>query len=376
MASTPAVISADDHIDLQYLPAELFTERLPSSLRHRAPAVVEAEDGPVWVVEDRAWGAWAGGGSSSKTRSFRTALERGGVAQPGVLRPTIAELRLTDMDRDGVDATVMYGPVRALDVIDPTLRAAVHTAYNDWLGDLCAAAPERLIGVAVVPAEDPGAAEAEVRRLAAAGGTRQVSLHIARTSEPIWTEPWFGFWDAIAETELIASFHLVLDPGLLADFDRRPAAVFDTTKAFIGQFLDPVVGLLGHGILERRPEARLVLAESGLGWLPWVVQELDFRYERLVGNRAYWDERGGIGIDERPSDVFRRQVWVTFQDDRVGLDLLRWFGDDKVMWASDYPHPDSTWPDSLAAIDRQTGTLPDAVRRALVHDNAAALYQL
>jgi predicted TIM-barrel fold metal-dependent hydrolase len=135
-----------------------------------------------------------------------------------------------------------------------------------------------------------------------------------------------------------------------------------------------VVGILGEGVLERRPGVRLVLAESGLGWLPWLVQEMDYRYERLVEMRAHWEPRGGIGLASPPSETFRRQVWVTFQDDQVGLDLLDHFGEDKVMWACDYPHPDSTFPESRAVIQRLTADLPDTVRRRLLHDNAAALY--
>jgi predicted TIM-barrel fold metal-dependent hydrolase len=185
---------------------------------------------------------------------------------------------------------------------------------------------------------------------------------------------WAPFWDAVAESGLIASFHLVVTRELLAGLDERPSHIYRFSKTFIQQFLDPVVGILGEGVLERRPGVRLVLAESGLGWLPWLIQEMDYRYERLVEMRAHWEPRGGIGLASPPSETFRRQVWVTFQDDRVGLDLLDHFGDDKVMWACDYPHPDSTFPESRAVIERLTAHMPDATRRRLLHDNAAALY--
>lgn len=371
-----AVISADDHIDLQYLPEDLFRSRLPTRLVDDGPQVVEGDDGPTWVTEGRTLGAWAGGTGSAARRSFRTALERAGLDRPGELRPTTPELRLADMDRDGVDATVMYGPVRALDVRDPTLRSEVHRAYNDWLTSFCSASPDRLLGVAVVPAEDPAAAADEVERLAEGGRTRQVSLHVARATESVHAPAWERFWDIIEASGIIASFHLVLEGWMLEGIDREPTAVYRTTRGFITQFLEPFVSLVGHGILERRPGARVVLAESGLGWLPWVVQEMDYRFRRLQDNRAYWEERGGLDLQVAPSEIFRRQVWVTFQDDQAGLDLLHHFGEDKVMWASDYPHPDSTWPESAAAIERQTAGLDPVARRRLLHDNAAALYGL
>jgi uncharacterized protein len=129
-------------------------------------------------------------------------------------------------------------------------------------------------------------------------------------------------------------------------------------------------------VLERRPNARLVLAESGLGWPPWVVQEMDYRYARLVSMRDYWESRGGIGLTMKPSEVFRRQVWVTVQDDQIGLDILHHFGEDKVMWACDYPHPDSTFPESRAIVERLMGGLAPEVRKRVLHDNAASLYGL
>ena len=132
--------------------------------------------------------------------------------------------------------------------------------------------------------------------------------------------------------------------------------------------------MLGRGVLERRPNARLVFAESGLGWPPWVVQEMDYRYARLVSMSDFWESKGGIGLTMKPSEVFRRQVWVTIQDDEIGLDILNRFGDDKVMWACDYPHPDSTFP--VASRRRTADGRPSTggTQAGVLHDNAEALY--
>jgi predicted TIM-barrel fold metal-dependent hydrolase len=371
------MISVDDHIDLGYLPKDLWSERLPKSLRERGPRVMETESGAsVWVCDGQNWGRWAGGRWVDEARSYQTALERAGVEKEGVLRPTTAHLRLNDMDRDGVEATVMFGPVHALAIADPELRLAAYRAYNDWLSEFCAYDAKRLFGVAVLPAEDPAGATAEVYRLAQRGGIRQASMHIARVTSPVYSAAWEPFWTAVEETGLIASFHLVLSNVMLQGLNEEPAAVFETTKGFITQFLDPFVGLLGRGVLERHPGAKLVLAESGLGWLPWVIQEMDYRYRRLVSNKEYWNQRGGIGLSMPPSEVFRRQVYVTFQDDEVGVDLLKYFGEDKVMWASDYPHPDSTWPHSRQAIQRQMSNLSPQVQKKILRENALKLYGL
>jgi predicted TIM-barrel fold metal-dependent hydrolase len=371
------MISVDDHIDLQYVPRDVFATRLPERLRERGPRVVELDDGmSAWMCDGQSLGRWAGGRRSTAKRSYQTALERAGLDEEGVLRPTEPELRLTDMKHDGISATVMYGPAVALEIDDPELRLAVYQAYNDWLAEFCSYDPTRLIGVAMLPAEDAEGATAELRRLAERGGTKQVAMHIGRVTNPIYSDEWMPFWDVIDESGIIASFHLVLTTAQILALDGAPHAIFETSKVFIDQFLDPLVGLLGRGVLERRPNARLVLAESGLGWPPWVVQEMDYRYARLVSMRDHWESRGGIGLTMKPSEVFRRQVWVTVQDDQIGLDILHHFGEDKVMWACDYPHPDSTFPESRAIVERLMGGLAPEVRKRVLHDNAASLYGL
>jgi predicted TIM-barrel fold metal-dependent hydrolase len=156
----------------------------------------------------------------------------------------------------------------------------------------------------------------------------------------------------------------------------KTAGVFSNTKLFVSQFLDPFVDMFAWGIFERHPKLRLVMAESGLGWLPWVVQELDYRHWRLWEAKEFWQERGGIDLHEKPSDLFKRQVYTTFQEDYVAMRLLEFYGEGNVLWASDYPHPDSTWPNSRAVVEKQMAQLSPATRQALTHDNAAKLYGL
>ncbi len=123
-------------------------------------------------------------------------------------------------------------------------------------------------------------------------------------------------------------------------------------------------------MLERHPNLKFVLAESGTGWIPFVVQEMDFRYKRLFEKSTAQE----IPLKDLPSDVFKRQVWATYQADRVGLALVDFFGDGHMMWASDYPHPDSTWPYSEEIVEKETAHLSPESKRKIIRDNAAALY--
>jgi uncharacterized protein len=264
----------------------------------------------------------------------------------------------------------------------PHLRGAAPGPTTDGLVEFCAAAPGRLLGVAMLPPEDPAAAAQEVYRLAAAGGIRQANLQIAWVKPRLHDEAWEPLWRAIEETGLILSFHVVVfggggsQLGVAAPEAGKPASIFAATKLFMGQFLDPFVDLFAWGILERHPKLRLVMSEAGVGWLPWIVQELDQRFARLYEAKDYWAERGGIPLAMKPSELFRRQVWASFQVDPVALSLLEFYGEGKLLWASDYPHPDGTWPRSREAIEAQMAHLPPQARRHLTRDNAAALYGL
>ena len=158
------IVSADDHIDLRYLPRDLWEARVPAAARDSMPRVQPTAKGLAWVCGDHVWGPW--GTARAIDVPLKTALERGGVFEEGVLRPTTPHLRLADLDRDGVYATVMYGPVAPLLLPDPAMRRLCYAAYNDWLVEFCAAEPRRLIGVGLLPADDPALAEQELRRLA------------------------------------------------------------------------------------------------------------------------------------------------------------------------------------------------------------------
>jgi predicted TIM-barrel fold metal-dependent hydrolase len=371
------MISCDDHLDLQYLPRDLWTSRLPRALQERAPRVEERDGRTVWVCDGATWGGWAGMRRNVGPKPNFNAFDRGGVDE-SEMHPANARLRLADMDRDGVQAQVMFGPVTSMGMDDAPLRSACIRAYNDWLVEFCTEAPDRLIGVAMLPPEDPAEAAREVYRLADLGHIRQANFQVARANPRLHDAAWEPLWNAFEETGLVMSWHVFVffNSGPSAPEFGKTAGVFSNTKLFVSQFLDPFVDLFAWGILERHPKLRVVMAESGLGWLPWVVQELDYRHWRLWEAKEYWESRGGIDLHMKPSELFKRQVYVTFQEDYVAMKLLEFYGDGNVLWASDYPHPDSTWPNSRAVVEKQMAGLPEDLRRALVHDNAARLYGL
>jgi predicted TIM-barrel fold metal-dependent hydrolase len=373
------IISADDHIDMQWLPRDLWRNRVPQSWRDRAPKVVETADGPYWMCGDDRWDPWGGRrGAAGAMGGRRLALERGGVLEPGVLRPTTTELRLADMDRDGVDATVMYGPIVPLLIKDPELRQMCYRAYNGWLAEFCATAPKRLVGAGLIPIDDPAAAAEEVRHLKRLA-LRTGMLLAARVELPLWDRAWDPLWEAAAETGIVLGFHLggglrtvAFSGPKAADAGNMGVRVSCSTL----QMDEPLAAVVFSGALERYPALRIVLAETGIGWLPYMIERMDDTYQKFLDAGEYWRAHGGLRLTMEPSAYFRRQIWATFQTDYAGLRLLDALGEHRVMWASDYPHADSTWPDSRKAVEDNFKDIAPAARRRILCDNAKELYGL
>ncbi len=374
------LISCDDHMDLGQLPADLWTTRLPAALRDRAPHIEERDGLAVWICDGKVWGSWSGKQQGleqlARPKPLYNAFDRGGIVDQSARRPAVAELRLADMDRDGVETQIIFGPIFQISTDDPVLRVACYRVYNDWLMEFCAAAPDRLIGVPMLP-ETPDAATEELLRLARKGGVRQVTLMIANITPKLDDPAWEKLWTALEETGIILSWHITVFVGKPGDrVAGKTASVFENTKFFMANFLEPFVDLFAWGILERHPKLKMVMAEAGTGWLPWLVQELDYRHWRLWEAKDFWADKGGIALETKPSELFKRQIWATFQEDYAAMSLIPFFGPGHLLWASDYPHPDSVWPNSRAAIERQMSQLSPEMRQALTHDNAAHLYGL
>ena len=355
------IISCDDHMDISTLPPDLWTARLPARLRDAGPHV---SDG-FWTIGDTR--VWRSGGVDPR---LPNAIVRAGLPDDGY-RAANPALRLTDMDRDGVDGSVIYGPITGLTpaaMRDAELRHACHRAYNDWAAEFNATAPGRLCVLAMLPADDPAAAAAEVERVAALGH-RGVQLGHFEAATPIHDPAWEPLWAACAETGLPLSFHLIGGTYLL---HIRPGSWEMAAFAAVAPMqLDEVLSaVVMSGILERHPRLRVVLGESGIGWVPYVLERMEAELDKYAGRIR--DHRPSL----RPTELFRRQVYVTFEEDRLGVGLIPQLGADNVMWASDYPHPDSTFPHSRQAVAEIFRDMDPAVTAKIVADNCARLYGL
>ncbi len=391
------MISADCHIDLCWLPPDLFVTSAPAEWRDRMPFVTEGPKGPVWTTKKGAiLGRPCGMGSAGREyipgrihrsdRMASTGLYQDG--KRGIRRITDPELRLTDQDRDGVQGEVLYGILGTTGRMnDPDAAVEVMRIYNEWLADFCATHPERYAGLASIPNHPLEAAVAEVERVAKRGVVRGLDIANSSDLKPLWDPYWNPLWEVIDASGLPLHFHTV--GGYLPDHIRKivflgadpsraalpdaPAVDLGVARAAfatsITQFQINMANILASmifsGVLERHPRLRLVLGESGIGWIPYVLWRMDAEWE---------DQFKDLELKMAPSDYWRRQCWATYQTDPIGIKLIDELGADRVMWGSDFPHPDGVWPDSREYIQKELGHLPAEVRHKVICENAARLY--
>jgi predicted TIM-barrel fold metal-dependent hydrolase len=371
------IVSADGHMDLFYLPAETFTSRAPAHLRDRVPHVVDVNGKPTWIGDGASMGthaAWMGRGQMTTHRGRRMA-EAGW--QPS--HPPDPKLRLADLDMDGIEAEIIYGIRFVEDSIkNPEVIAATYQAYNDFLADFCAYNPRRFIGIANNPATSAEAASAELRRIGRNGlGLRGAMIDWFNGPEPIWHQMWEPMWSAAEDNHVSLSFHIGVGHGtttcgpisveqkLKGDLPRVSQATHQAVVAM--QADDCLVAILLCGALERHRGLIVVMAESHIGWIPYVLERLDGKFKE-----GMYDDL----IRTKPSEQFNRQVWTTFQDDRVGALLAEEYGTESFCWASDYPHSDGIFPDSQSFIRDTMGHLTPELQRKLTFANAVRLYDL
>ena len=260
----------------------------------------------------------------------------------------------------------ILGTTRRLD--DPEAAVEVMRIYNEWLADFCHTHPDRYAGLASIPNQPVEAAVEEVTRILKRGGVRGLDVANSPDMPPLWDPQWAPLWDVVNEARLPVHFHTI--GGQRPDFTKLPPLLGRVAHAvhitgFQIHMATILMSLIFGGVLERYPALRVVIGESGIGWIPYILERMDAEWE---------DQFKDLALSLRPSEYWRRQCKATYQTDRVGIKLLDEIGIDNVMWGSDFPHPDGVWPDSREVIQRELGHLPADVRRKVVCENAGRFY--
>ena len=363
------VISADSHV---LEPPDLWSRRLASGrFADRAPRVVADHEtgGHRFLIDGLPPQPISLPGAAGK--SSEELRESGPLddARPGGWD---IDARLADQDLDGVAAEVLYPSISMAltQLTDVAYQLACARAYNDWLIELCSRAPDRVAGIALVPVADVDAAVAEVVRTHDAG-LRGV-LVPGRPCAGHYAEPRFDpLWAASAERWLPVSFHIALTGDPVGDPTLGSGIRMMTVMSVVQAMQQTLSLLIFGGVFDRHPDLRVVSAEHDAGW----VAHYAYRLDQLFDRHRHWLGTD-IAIRRRPSDYIGTNAYFTFQKDPVAVATRQRVGVTQLMWASDYPHSDSTWPHSRKMIERDFGGVPDDELALLVGGNAEALYEL
>jgi len=372
------VMSADSHMDLIYLPPDTFRARMSGKFHERAPHVVERDGKKVWVSGDDVLGPYGVYGPGVTGGKRGRVLAEAGFASGRQTRPSDPAQRREDQERDGVEAEIIYGIIgisRGLfsykGITDPELLSAIYRAYNEWIAEFNRAMPGRFFGLGCLPNHDATLAADEIRHCATLG--LKGALFVPWGSAmPVWHEMWEPMWRAAEEADLVISFHVFEGGGATVGYEvkgiRHPAVIGSWTVVAPAQMDEILVSAILSGVCERHPRLRLVLGESGIGWLPYILERLDDTYEERLSD--------DLKLSLPPSAYFKRQIYATFQKDFHGVRAMAEIAPDNVMWGSDYPHRDGTWPFSKKAIEEQFRGVDEAIKRKMLWENVRKLYRI
>ncbi|HEY7067765.1 MAG TPA: amidohydrolase family protein [Chloroflexota bacterium] len=368
--TTDVLISADSHV---LEPADLWATRLPVAYRERAPRVFydEARDSWMFGCAEVPPQAIAASFVAGVAPDDLPAANQAGyaAARPGGWDP---KARLADMALDGVSAEVLYPSLGLFMywIEDPGFQAACFGAFNDWLIEYRSAYPDRLLGVPMIALWDAEAAAAELRRCHAADLRGALIWELPPASHAFTNPRNDPFWAAAAELQMPVSLHALTDWGCTRRAIVDGLHGLERHRASTGQIWEIQTALFDvifSGVLERFPTLQVVSVENEYGWLAAFLKRMDRTFDRFRRDEP-------ISLSMRPSEYYQRQIWATFFNDPVGPVTLPFLGDDHLMWSSDYPHQNSTWPNSRAIIERDLADLPAEQRQKLVRDNVARLY--
>ncbi|HVN50465.1 MAG TPA: amidohydrolase family protein [Acidimicrobiales bacterium] len=379
------VVDTDTHLTE---PHDLWTRQAPAARRDEMPHVADVDGEATWVIGDDVLGRAGGGGVIGRDGSKIN-------AQTGLFEWSIDDIhlgahdpvaRLEMMDEMGIWTEVLYPNVIGLggqgiaDVVkDEPFRLLLLQMYNDHMAGVQEQAGHRLLPMGVLPSWSVDACVAEARRLHGMG-FRGVNM----TSDPqdlgapdLAQRAWDPLWATCAELELPVHFHIGASLTTMNFYGSYPwpsqqedvALGIGGTLLFIGN-ARVVVNVICSGLLDRHPTLKMVSVESGCGWIPFILEALDYEM----------DENAPHLVNElslRPSEYFTRQFYATTWFERADLaNVVERVGEDNIMFETDFPHPTCLFPDPLETASRNMAGLSPEVQRKILSDNAVRLYRL
>ena len=359
------LVSADSHVTE---PPDCYDQYIDPAYRDRAPHIVHDEHrGDVYVIPGLdamsvPMGLVAAAGEESHQMTFS-----GRDFKDWHRSGWDPAHRIADQERDGVVAEMLFATVGMplCGHQDLDYRRACMEAYNRWLVDYCSFAPDRLYGagLAAVANADDGIAELTA--------IKEQGFHAVMMSgapgEADYDDPAYDrLWAAAVEMDLPLCFHILTNPTYGGHRGPKINALLNVIRS-----CQDIVGMLVFsGVFDRFPELKVVCVESDAGWVPHYA----YRMDHIYGRHRFWNRTAELG--RRPSEYLFDNVWFTFQDDWTAFGVRDQLNTDRIMWANDFPHSDSTWPLSQQLLDEHTADVDPVVRRRILRDNAVELFKM
>ena len=373
--SSYRAISSDSHI---VEPPDLWTSRAEPKWRDRVPRIVREENSDVWYCDGQKLLSVASFGTQVGVRfeepeklTHKDTFEN--VRKGGF----IPEEHVKDMDLDGVSGGILYPSMGLFfyTLEDSKLLDAIFRTYNDWLAEFCNSYPERLKGIAMINVDDVGVAVSEIERCANMGLAGAMVPSYLPWAESYALPKYEPFWAAAQDLRMPISLHAATNrpargqPEKFGDpRDPRPAHRVNRDH----WVRDVLADIIFDGLFERYPNLRVGAVENELSWAPHFLDRMDFTYRNQDFDQQWHRFKG----DAIPSDYFHQNVFMSFQEDAMGIRDRQIIGVDNLMWGSDYPHIVSTFPRSRQILEEVLKDCTDEEKAKIAGENVAKLYNI
>jgi len=357
------LISADSHVNE---PASLWADRVPKKLRDRAFRVERFDQGDAWIVEGvdnpMPFGLNACAGQEPRLRQAWVRFED---IRPGGFDPAA---RITEIDRAGIDAEVLYPTPRLAQAIyatsDPELHLALVQAYNDWIDEYASFDRSRFRALPILPNRGVDMALDELARVGERPSTGGILIgaYPGGTVQPQPDDD--RAFAAISERGLTMNIHVTLNVTMPKAVTPMALPAGNGSGRVVAA-ADQLTHLIFSGVFDRVPDLKVVFAEVDCGWVPYVKEQMDDGFLRY---RFRYD------LAHLPSQYIERHAYFTFVTDTYAIANRHKIGVDKMLWSSDYPHGNSNYPDAWYPLQSALGEVSAAEREAIRSGNALHLY--
>ncbi len=369
-----SIVSADNHV---FEPPDLWTARIESEYRDRAPRIESMEDGDWWVCDGVKGQTMALGsqvGVRFESPEKLTLSDRFENVRPGGYIP---EEHVKDMESDGIDRSILYptaGQALFRTVPDGRLLSAVFSTYNEWIAEFCKPFPGRLFGIGMINLDDVHEGVRELERCADLGLVGALIPVFPPEEMPYDSEEYDPFWAAAQDLEMPLSMHIGTNRRTGKEFSQlgglRPAVLVNVDY-YVRMSL---AQMIFSGVFERYPKLHVGSVEMELSWVPHFLERMDYNHtQKPIQDYSYWRR---FKNDLLPSDFFHRNVFLGFQEDGLGIRLRDIIGVDQLQWGSDYPHFESTFPRSRQILEDILAGCTDEEKAKITGGNAARVYRL